>query len=443
MIGGYSMAKNYLIGIDIGSFFLKGVLFETDENGNIVPISLSKLPVDGIINGEIQDMESLRRSIETLIEKLNQESPKKVKNPEIIVGYSTNSLNITEENFTVEFSKRTEIRENELRNIKKSVIKKYTDEGKIILDSNFVKFHIDEKRVKNPVSFFAEKSLTTTLNIVWVDENSFSLLINVLKDIVYTSEIPIYDSTLSNSYIITTPNDRNVGITVIDFGYNSCRIIIFKEGIPKLFYTFPYGMKYVLQDISNILKVSEREAHRLLEEEGACSRETKVMKKVNFQLLTGSGYSYVPLSLLNKIIFARVREIISRLNGELSKIGYERTFEVGALQGGIVLTGGGSKIRNIESTVKELMGENFRKSSIVSFDSFKNIPEELVKDPEFQSVFGLIERYRIDLLEENLNEKSRETRSESPKRSKSSNKTTTALKTFFKKITGGEEEDAL
>ncbi|MDY6895626.1 MAG: hypothetical protein SVO01_09470 [Thermotogota bacterium] len=104
------------------------------------------------------------------------------------------------------------------------------------------------------------------------------------------------------------------------------------------------------------------------------------------------------------------------------------------------MTGGGSKIRNIESTVKELMGENFRKSSIVSFDSFKNIPEELIKDPEFQAVFGLIERYRIDLLEDNLYEKSKETRSESPKRSKSSSKTTTALKTFFKKITGGEED---
>ncbi|KUK14730.1 MAG: Cell division protein FtsA, partial [Petrotoga mobilis] len=32
MIGGYNMAKDYLIGIDIGSFFLKGILFETDEN---------------------------------------------------------------------------------------------------------------------------------------------------------------------------------------------------------------------------------------------------------------------------------------------------------------------------------------------------------------------------------------------------------------------------
>lgn len=441
MIGGFKMSKRNIIAIDIGSFFLKAIHFEVDENSNITPISLDKMPVDGIINGEIQDMESLRKSISALIAHLRQEYEKKLKNPEIIVGYSTNSLNITEENFTVEFSQRTEIKEKELRNIKKNVIKKYTSEGKIVLDSNFVKFYIDEKTVKNPVSFFAEKSLTTTLNVVWVEENSFSLLINVLKDVVYSSEIPIYDSTLSNSYIVTTPNDRNVGVTVLDFGYSTCRIIIFKDGIPKLFYSFPYGMKYVLKDISNILKVSEREAHRLLMEEGSCSRDTKVMKKVDFQLLTGSGYSYVPLALLNKIIFARLREIVSRLNGELSKIGYERTFEVGALQGGIVITGGGSKIRNIESTIKELMGENFRKSSLASLDSFRNIPEEIRKDPDYLPVFGIVERYRLDLLEEDLYyENTKEHLSNSNKKEKTSSKSSSAFKTFFRKITGGEED---
>lgn len=121
--------------------------------------------------------------------------------------------------------------------------------------------------------------MTTSLNIVWVDENSFSLLINVLKDVVPSSQIPLYDSTLSASYATTTPNDRNVGITVIDLGYNSSRTIIFKDGIPKLFYSFPYGIKYILKDISNVLKVSEKEAHRLLTEEGACLRDTRTIKK--------------------------------------------------------------------------------------------------------------------------------------------------------------------
>ncbi len=57
----------------------------------------------------------------------------------------------------------------------------------------------------------------------------------------------------------------------------------------------------------------------------------------------------------------------------------KKTYEIGALQGGIVLTGGGSKIRNIDQTIRELMGENYRKSSLVSLDYFRDVPEEIKK----------------------------------------------------------------
>ena len=189
----------------------------------------------------------------------------------------------------------------------------------------------------------------------------------------------------------------------------------------------------------NVL-VSEKEAHRLLTEEGACLRDTRTIKKVEFQPITGTGYSYTSLGLLNKIIYARVREIISRLNGELSRISYEKTYEIGALQGGIVLTGGGSKIRNIDQTIRELMGENYRKSSLVSLDYFRDVPEEIKKDSTYLSVFGIVERYRLDLIEESFYERSRESiSSESSQKPKASTKGNT-FKTFIKKITGGDED---
>ena len=161
---------------------------------------------------------------------------------------------------------------------------------------------------------------------------------------------------------------------------------------------------------------------------------------MEFQPITGTGYSYTSLGLLNKIIYARVREIISRLNGELSRIGYEKTYEIGALQGGIVLTGGGSKIRNIDQTIRELMGENFRKSSLVSLDYFRDVPEEIKKDSTYLSVFGIVERYRLDIIEESFYEISREpTSSGSSQKPKASTKGNT-FKTFIKKITGGDED---
>src|SRR6056297_1279906 len=169
------MPKNYIIGLDIGSYFTKGVLFE-EEFDKFKPLAYEKIKTDGIINGEIQDVETIRKTIEKVITRLQQSLPKKVKGIDIVVGYSTNSLYITQENFTVEYGQKTEIKESDLNKIKTNIISKYQDDSKLILDSNFMKFIIDDKSVRNPISFFAQRSLSTALNIVWVTENSFALL---------------------------------------------------------------------------------------------------------------------------------------------------------------------------------------------------------------------------------------------------------------------------
>ena len=435
------MPKNYIIGLDIGSYFTKGVLFE-EEFDKYTPLAYEKIKTDGIINGEIQDVETIRKTIQKIIDRLQQSLPKKVKGIDIVVGYSTNSLYITQENFTVEYNQKTEIKESDLKKIKNNIISKYHDDSKLILDSNFMKFIIDDKGVRNPISFFAQRSLSTALNIVWVTENSFALLVNVFKNIVDDAEIPFYDTTLSSAYAVTTANDRDIGVTVIDFGYHMCRIIIFKDGIPKLYYAFPYGIKYVLKDIANVLKTSEEESHRLLIEEGVCLRDTKTIKKVDFESISGRGDSYIPQNLLNKIIFARVREIISRLNGELSKIGYEKTLEVGTWQGGIVFTGGGAEIKNIEQTIKELMGDNFRKGVLTNNSHFEVNPE-LKANSEFIPVFGILERYRIDKNERQAVESP--TRQTTKQKTAERNKKEKAKKKgFFKnlieKLTGGEDD---
>ncbi|MDN5341649.1 hypothetical protein OF820_00855 [Oceanotoga sp. DSM 15011] len=431
------MAKEYLIGLDIGSYYTKGILFEY-ENDKFKPLNYKKIKSDGIINGEIQDVEAIRQTITSIINSFQNELPKKTKNVEVAIGYSTNNLYIDQENYTAEYSQKKEIKDSDLKKIKNHIVSKYTDESKIILDSKFMKFILDNKSVRNPISFFVQESLSTSLNIVWVPENSFALLINVFKNIIVDSQIPIYDSALSAAYAVTNANDRDIGVTVIDFGYHMCRIVIFKNGIPKLYYAFSYGMKYVLKDICNVLKTSEDEAHRLLVEEAVCLRDTKTIKKIDFELISGSGYSYVSQNLLNKIVFARIREIISRLNGELSKIGYEKTSEVGALQGGIVITGGGSNLKNVDMTIKDLMGSNFRKGNL-TLNMFYEVPDELKNDPEFLPVFGIVERFRLDMIEsvDNTNQNAEPTQDKKEKKEKNKKG---FFKSIMQKLTGGEDD---
>jgi len=391
------MAKNYLIGIDIGSYYTKSILFEVSPDGSYIPIASDKKITDGIVNGEIQDISALNKTIKSVIANFSDKLGKR-KESEIVVGYSTNNLNISQEVQAVEFTSRTEIKEEDLHKIKKNIVNKYNEEGKMVLDISFMKFIVDGKVVKNPVSFYVTNSLNVTLNIVWVNENAFALLKNVFKDIVDDSQFPIYDTTLGLCYTATSSNDRNVGVAVLDLGYYQSRIITFKNGMPKLFYSFPYGIKYVLKDISNVLKVPENEANRLLCEQALCMKDTKTVKKVDIRLISGGAVSYTSQNLLNKIVYARTREILNRLNGEIAKFSYEKAQEVGALFGGIVYTGGGAKIKNIDAVLRELVGDNFR-SGKLSSNMFVNLAEKYMDDPDLLGVFGIVDRYRFDKAE--------------------------------------------
>jgi len=61
------MAKNYLIGIDIGSYYTKSILFEVSPDGSYIPIASDKKITDGIVNGEIQDISALNKTIKSVI----------------------------------------------------------------------------------------------------------------------------------------------------------------------------------------------------------------------------------------------------------------------------------------------------------------------------------------------------------------------------------------
>jgi cell division protein FtsA len=388
------MAKKVIYAIDVGNYFIKGVALE-ENKGNYSLISKTIEKAEGIVKGQIQDVKSLRRKIENVIYSFENEINNKSKDIEIILSYATNELRISRESYTLEFSEPKEITEGDLDKIKSNIQQKYSEQNKEVLDIKFVNFEVDDKKVKNPVAFVANFSLNAIINVVWVPENSFAPMRNTIKNLI-EGEIPIYDSTLAASYGVTNTSDRNLGVGVIDLGHSKARMLIFKDGIPKFYLDFEVGMEYVLKDIVNVLKTSENEALRLLEEQAVCLQDTKAVKKVDYLSLVGDHYEYTTQNLLNKIVFARSREIINKLNSDLAKLEYENTLEIsGGLQAGVVHTGGGARIKNIEKTISDFMGSQTRLG--VAANNGGNFiienADELYKDPMFAPIIGTLNLY--------------------------------------------------
>ena len=138
----------------------------------------------------------------------------------------------------------------------------------------------------------------------------------------------------------------------LDIGYEKSCISIFDKKRLIHFYSTPLGGNHVTKDISKVLKISEKESEDLKQ---SFNRTETVFSDVSeegsasFDLIKDQGQKKISSDILNKIIYARLDEILnlSFKNIDFSTVLFDKKNSI------LVLTGEGSKILNKNSIYLE------------------------------------------------------------------------------------------
>ena len=138
----------------------------------------------------------------------------------------------------------------------------------------------------------------------------------------------------------------------LDIGYEKSCISIFDKKRLIHFYSIPLGGNHVTKDISKVLKISEKESEDLKQ---SFNRTETVFSDVSeegsasFDLIKDQGQKKISSDILNKIIYARLDEILnlSFKNIDFSTVLFDKKNSI------LVLTGEGSKILNKNSIYLE------------------------------------------------------------------------------------------
>lgn len=227
----------------------------------------------------------------------------------------------------------------------------------------------DTDGIKDPIGMFGQ-SISTNLHVVTASSTSVRNLRNCLAK-CHVNVKDFIVSSYASGLACLTPDEMDIGVTLLDIGAGNTSIAIFADGYPVYFDSVPVGGTHITRDIALGLSVSVPFAERLKVIHGsAISTETEdndLIELSDEETDDNTINKSISKSELTAIIKPRVEEIL-----EMAKSNLEKSGLYGVSGNKVVITGGTSQLQGI----KEVCSFIFNKHTRIAK------PQELIGMPE-------------------------------------------------------------
>ncbi len=189
-------------------------------------------------------------------------------------------------------------------------------------------------------------------------------------------------SSLASAEAVLSDGEKDLGVAVVDIGSGVTDIILYVDGGVYYSATLPWGGSHVTQDLSFGLKIPIDAAEAVKKNSG-CVQIAAVdpIEKIELPALSGRPPRWVLRQEIAAIMEPRMREIFELVDQEFMRSGKKN-----ALAGGVVITGGGSRVEGAVSLAEEVFGMSVRKGSPQPLGGFF----DRVDGPEFATAVGLL-----------------------------------------------------
>ncbi|MFZ1496818.1 MAG: cell division protein FtsA, partial [Saprospiraceae bacterium] len=189
---------------------------------------------------------------------------------------------------------------------------------------------------------------------------------------------------IASAIAVLSDEEREAGVALVDMGGGTTDITIFHENIIRHTAVIPLGGNIITKDIKEGCTVMPPQAEKLKVKYGsALATEIFENRLIGIPGLQNKDSKEISERNLALIIQARVEEILDHVLWEIKRSGYERK-----LLGGIVLTGGGSLLRNIEKLTELHTGMHTRLGLPIGHLAHGYAEE--VSSPIYSTAIGLL-----------------------------------------------------
>ncbi len=342
---------NIVTGLDIGTYSIKALVAQR-KGKHWEVLSYAEIPSFGLRKGAVVNIEDTAKNIQMLMSGVEKNCGKKISSVFVNIGGS--HLYVTPSDGIISVSRADQriSKEDVERVLQATRAINISSKNDEILDVFPREFIVDDQKgIRQPVDLTGIRLEAKVLLLCVFSPYFINLTHSVLNSKLRIDDI--IPSPLAAAKAVLTPQQKELGVALIDIGSATTSLAVFEEGELMHLAVFPIGSGNITNDIAIGLKTEVAVAESIKKQHGTCvfakidkDKSDQGRKKIEI-FDESSQLSFTKKNLVD-IIEPRVSEILDLIQKELKKIGRQEL-----LPGGIVLTGGGVKIPKIKELVKQ------------------------------------------------------------------------------------------
>ncbi len=373
-----------IVGLDIGTTKIAVIAGRKNEFGKLEILGFGKANSNGVKHGQVLNIDETIKAIRTALDNCFASNPNlDIKDVYVgIAGHHIKSLQTRGD--IVRQASDEEITQREIDQLISDQYKTYIPAGDQIIDVIPQEFTVDNfQNIPNPIGYGGVK-VGANFHIITGDKNAIRNINRAVeKSGLRTKDLVL--QPLASSSAVMGQEDLEAGVAIVDIGGGTTDLAVFYEGILKHTVVIPFGGENITNDIKTGLGVLKTQAEQMKVQFGsALSNEAKANAVITIPGLRGMPPKEISVKNLAGIIQARMSEIMEFVNYHLKQVGLENKL----LNGGVVLTGGGSQLKHLIQLTEYLTGLPARIGFPNEHLAAGHI-EELAK-PTYSTCIGLI-----------------------------------------------------
>lgn len=371
--------KRFVTGLDLGTENIRAVIASVDKDGAIAIVGYSEGKSAGMRKGVPANLTGPAGAIDKMLGDAERMGGYDVRSAYVSVNGSS-ILSTRTEGMIAVGTVEHEINTEDLNRVEDVAVSGRIPANRDVLDVIPLEYALDgQGGIKDPLGMSGAR-LEMRANVI----SALTPNCENLKKATATADVQaerLVPGVIAAARAVLTDRQKENGVAVIDFGATTTSVAVYEEGDLQYVGVVPAGSHNITNDLAIVLAIdpdlAEEIKTRFVTGDFTTEKSPVIKVKTGRE---GKEERVFDRKEVEEVVKARLDEIFSEIRKKLKAAKYDQR-----LPEGIVLVGGGAKMRDIDLFAKQALEAAVKIGIPHGFGGVS----DAIEKPEFATAVGL------------------------------------------------------